>query len=113
VVSDREQPRVGKKAGIGRIVRDRATLESIVALAFAIVAITVGFIVQALRRGYGFPMYLLQADYLVSIIACSALSVALMWRWRRRLRWFQVPMAPVMTYTLLTLIGEALRVLDR
>ncbi len=110
---DRERQLPDEKTGLGGIVRDRATLAAIVALALSIVAITIGFIVQALRRGYGFPMYLLHADYVVSIIVCSALSVALMWRWRRRLGWFQVPLAPVATYTLLALIGEALRSLNR
>ncbi len=110
---DREPPQSVEKLGLGHVIRDRAALASIVALAFSIVAITIGFIVQALRRGYGFPMYLLHADYVVSIIVCSALSVALMWRWRRRLGWFQVPMAPVATYTLLALLGEALRSLSR
>jgi uncharacterized membrane protein len=110
---DREQPQPFEKPGLGRIIRDRAALASIVALAFSMVAITIGFIVQALRRGYGFPMYLLHADYVISIIVCSALSVALMWRWRKRLGWFQVPMAPVATYTLLALIGQGMGAIYR
>jgi hypothetical protein len=72
------------------------------------IVITVGFTVQALRRGYGFPHYLLQVDYAASLIAATALSLALMWPWRRRLGWFQVPMAPALTYTFLALIAQAI-----
>ncbi|MBP6748740.1 MAG: hypothetical protein KA144_03790 [Xanthomonadaceae bacterium] len=85
------------------------TRASIVAGAATLAVITLGFVVQALRRGYGFPSYLLQADYALSLTAATALSLALMWRWRARLGWFQVPMAPVLTYTFLALLALALR----
>lgn len=81
----------------------------IVAGVATVVVITLGFVAQALRRGYGFPHYLLQADYALSLTAATALSLALMWGWRARLGWFQVPMAPVLTYTLLALLALALR----
>ncbi len=87
----------------------RPNRASIAAAIGSIVVITAGFVVQALRRGYGFPRYLLQADYIVSILVCTAVSVALMWRWRRHLGWFQVPLAPALTYTMLVLIARALR----
>jgi hypothetical protein len=79
----------------------RGTRASWVAGIATILVITAGFTVQALRRGYGFPHYLLQLDYLFSLTAATALSLALMWPWRRRLGWFQVPMAPALTYTFL------------
>jgi hypothetical protein len=85
--------------------RGHASRESLAAFVFAIVLITVGFVAQAWRRGYGDPWYLLQADYLISLFASAALSVALMWRWRRKLGWFQLALVPVLTYTLLSLIA--------
>jgi hypothetical protein len=75
---------------------------------FAMMVITVGFIVQALRRGYGFPLYLLQWDYLLSLSLATVLSLALMWPWRHRLGWFQIPMAPALAYMFLALLAEAL-----
>lgn len=71
--------------------------------------ITAGFVVQALRRGYGFPGYLLQADYALSLIASTALSLAVMWPWRARLGWFQVPLAPALAYTFLALMAQVWR----
>lgn len=71
--------------------------------------ITAGFVVQALRRGYGFPGYLLQADYALSLTAATALSLALMWRWRARLGRFQVPLAPALAYTCLALMAQVWR----
>ena len=88
------------------------TRSSLAAGVVAMLTITAGFVVQALRRGYGFPAYLLQADYALSLTAATTLSLALMWRWRRALGWFQVPMAPALTYTFLALFAQALRSFD-
>jgi hypothetical protein len=84
----------------------RGTRASWVAGILTMLVITAGFTVQALRRGYGFPHYLLQLDYLLSLTGATALSLALMWPWRRRLGWFQVPMAPALTYTFLALLAQ-------
>ncbi len=115
-MSDRERPEVSRLSR--RMRRSLAAIEpatrlSLVAAAFSIIVITTGFIVQAWRRGYGSPMYLLQADYIGSLSACTMLSAVLMWRWRRQLGWFQVPMAPALTYTFLVLIAYAVRSFER
>jgi hypothetical protein len=52
---------------------------------------------------------LLQADYIGSLSVCVLLSFAVMWPWRRQLGWFQVPMAPALTYTFLVLLAYAVR----
>jgi hypothetical protein len=83
------------------------TRASWVAAIFAMTVITLGFTVQALRRGYGFPHYLWQWDYALSLAAATALSVGAMWPWRHRLGWFQVPMAPALAYTFLALLAQA------
>ena len=82
------------------------TRASWVAAVCAMAVITLGFTIQALRRGYGFPHYLWQWDYAVSLAAATAVSIAAMWPWRHRLGWFQVPMAPALAYTCLALLAQ-------
>jgi hypothetical protein len=112
-MSDRERPKTDGVSRRPHVTTDLAARAAFVAAAFAVLVITSGFIVQAWRRGYGPPMYLLQADYIGSLSLCVMLSFAIMWPWRKRLGWFQVPMAPALTYTFLVLLAYVARSIPR